>query len=127
MQHRRYLAAQYQIHIGKIMTKEQKDKARALLEKDCELTCNYFDGEKTCAIGCLALAAGVSKNILLNYEMPISANEAKARVIAIAVKKEFGLSRDVQRAIQSENDEVKDIGQRRHNVLCVLDEIQTDD
>jgi hypothetical protein len=97
-----------------------KMKNIRLLEKaikeDCEIKSNYIDKDGcTCAIGKLALVAGVPRHTLRkagNAAIDVSSDDEDTplgkinAVIKIreAIHKKFGLSYDLQGSIQRQND-----------------------
>jgi hypothetical protein len=91
------------------MTKRQKAHAIRLLKNDCKLKGKYIDDSGlTCAIGCLALAAGVRKKTLesVNYTgISESFVEYPAlKRIVEAIERKFGLNQYQQYYIQAAND-----------------------
>lgn len=100
------------------MTKRQYKRAVALIKKDCQIRGEYTDfNGNTCAIGCLALAAGVKKSTLLRSGTnPIEWLPGIAR----RIKSRFGLSMDEQADIQQENDSCHVLKNRRRGVLKLL-------
>jgi hypothetical protein len=99
------------------MTPEQKERAIELLSKDCKLRCIYYSEGKTCAIGCLAIAAGAQLFQLRKISMDrISTLPWLIKMI----QAEFGLNRDQLRAIQSANDACPDLVARRQRVVDLI-------
>lgn len=115
-------------------------EARAVLAADCEITEQYWRDGKTCAVGALALAAGVPKGVLITAftrnidvknlgawetETPEKVAEIGAvKVLRERILKRFGLTTDDLARIQTAND-----GQEKHKdrvaaVLFALDQLQ---
>ncbi len=96
-----------------------KNKALALraLAKDCGLRGAYVHRKATCAIGCLALLAGVDRAYLKkrNWE-PVK----MLGVVVESIHKKFGLSLDDQKRIQETNDAHKTPELRREAVLRLV-------
>lgn len=101
---------------------KNKRLALKLLAKDCQIGGEYIDGNKTCAVGCLAIAAGVKKAHLAEVnEWPIySRYLAKTRE---SIKLKFGLSGDELEDIQYANDKADTVEDRRKAVLKVVEAI----
>lgn len=113
------------------MTKAQKAKARELLAQDCKKHGKYFCEGETCAIGCLALAAGASEKELIEAGGDYIHGES-CWAIAKRITDFFGLTVEEQRYIQEANDSVNDripndIVIRREKVLAQLDVTPTED
>jgi len=125
-----------------MMNKEQYEEARKVLAADCATCGNYCDDLGTCAIGALALAAGVDKEVLIIAEslgigavMPsiIWSQETVDAVTQMrqAIYAKFGLTGENQSTIQRWNDSVRDNKEgsifkreeRRRVVLHALDRI----
>jgi tetrahydromethanopterin S-methyltransferase subunit H len=107
------------------MTKKQKARARALLAKDCKISNRYYDAGKTCAIGCLAVASGVSVKLLEAAVARIDSEYTSSVKIARAIKRKFGMSVEHMDSIQRANDSWTKIPARRRAVLAKLDSFPT--
>ena len=115
------------------MTKQQKSEAIALLLADCQTRYFYMRLDKeantseTCALGCLAKAAGIPDETLLaacSSYITCQPIDTSAPVeyqacfdIAKAIWQRFGLTVTEQRTIQIINDEKKD-RDKRVNAVC---------
>jgi len=94
------------------MNQKQYEEARALLAMDCAVSGFYIKEEETCAIGCLALAAGCKKEDLLKVNDKLIAkgctlspeDEATLASIRHKISSKFGLDEEDLRRIQAEND-----------------------
>ncbi len=85
------------------MTKRQYERAVKLLKADCQITGALIDDAgQTCAVGCLALAAGVSPRTLKRKMGAIDSDKQSGLVKAI--QKKFGLDLDILCTIQHRND-----------------------
>jgi len=102
------------------VTKAQFDEAYAILEKDCQITKFYCTDEGTCAIGALALAAGISESDL-NEAGPMAIHHKDCAPIAKAIFKKFGLDLFGQSSIQNSNDCYKVRADRVNKVLAQLE------
>lgn len=100
------------------MTKRQYKRAVALIKKDCQIKGHYVDGDgNTCALGCLALAAGVKKQTLENHNSsPIEWVETAYRKI----KTKFGISLNQQSKIMGLNDSSSKPETRRKHIVRYL-------
>ena len=102
------------------MNKQQYERAHGLLAKDCEVAEEYFAaGGKTCAIGCLLKAVGITS-------LTSDQNETAVYFLDVEVLaklcQEFGLTLGELRMIQEANDsEILDVERRRAAVLGRLD------
>lgn len=84
------------------MTKKQFNAVVKLLKADCHLQREYIDDKgRTCAIGCLALAAKVPKRILKNNNDVFI---AMLDQVVEPIQRKFGLDEDIQKTIQCRND-----------------------
>lgn len=100
------------------MTKRQYKRAIALIKKDCQINGRYVDQDgNTCAIGCLALDAGVREATLLkkNTEPIYWFKWAYLRI-----KSKFGLDLEAQEQIQSLNDTSRNPKSRRRKIVHYL-------
>lgn len=99
---------------------KNKTLALRLLAKDCQVNGRYVVGEKTCAIGCLAIASGVSKARLRKCnELLIGCCEMEA--VRERILNKFELHRFELCWIQQANDnEEVDIQARRRAVMAVV-------
>lgn len=100
------------------MTEAQYESVKAILEADCDLQCKYVDeAGKTCAIGALALAAGVSpaRFIGVNSLTIECLPDVRAKIQAT-----FGLTFQKIADIQWANDSHDRVDSRRAKVLQVL-------
>lgn len=82
-----------------------KNKARALeaLAKDCQVKGYYYKNGETCAIGCLALLAGITvERLTIASGTPII-YDANSDIYA-AIRRTFGLELEAQERIQRLND-----------------------
>jgi chemotaxis signal transduction protein len=99
---------------------KHKRNAIAALQKDCEITGHYYDNGKTCAVGCLALIAG----------MPAEQVKQSINVIT-TVSDYFSLPVDSVSHIIALNDSVKmeepdHIKKRQNKVIAYLETIWED-
>lgn len=103
------------------MNKLQKAQVRKILASDCKLAGEYYSRGQTCAIGALALAAGVKKKLL--KEQNDAGIDCKImKPVASRIRKKFGMSIDEMAEIQEANDNIMDdVKERRREVLAVLD------
>lgn len=104
------------------MNKRQKAHAIRLLKKDCALKGKYIDSSGlTCAIGCLALAAGVRRKTLeaVNYYSITESFEEYPglKLIVDAIERKFGLNQAQQGSIQYANDCVQYHNERVEHVV----------
>lgn len=101
-----------------------KNKKLALkaLAQDCTIKGRYVYGRHTCAIGCLALLAGIPRNFFQSNKCNREAiYEGELKPVAMAIKRKFGLLMDQQIAIQEANDEHNfDTEARRAAVMNVV-------
>jgi hypothetical protein len=120
---------------------EQKTAARTVLEEHCEMGMKYITVTgKTCAIGGLALAGGMSKNMLRRgdravreqYPAPSQYDEDKPNSLCVNLRTDilqvledtYGLSTAQAVKLQAANDAVsnnKTPQERRDHVLAVFD------
>lgn len=106
------------------MNSKQKREVIKLLMADCEIADKYLFRGKTCALGCLALAAKVPKRLLTgrNVSLPI---EVLPKV-SDRIQSKFGLSLKHQTDIQCVNDIwATDVDERRERVVRVVKSIRT--
>lgn len=112
------------------MTPEQYREARAILENDCESQREYLnDDGKTCAIGALALASGITRQGLRRGN---SKGIHERPSLAKAIARRFGLSLQAQEWLQAENDRsivwrsgqvfLASLSERRAAVIEALDD-----
>ena len=102
------------------MTKRQKEAARKILAADCETRCVYYNEGRTCAVGALAIAAGVSTATLIRHNNR-AISSSFAAYIREAIRRKFGLTTEQLDGIQYENDRYYLVPQRRRSVLNRLD------
>lgn len=90
-----------------------------LIQKDCLLRIRYLDAHgKTCAIGCLAMASGVSTRTIENCEGDsINCGRRSHIKMASLIRKKFGLTTDVQQRIQEINDGCFTPSRRRSAII----------
>ena len=100
------------------MNAKQKREVIKLLEKDCQIDSSYISesGKKTCAIGCLALKAGVERARLLKDNGTLITHH-RMRDVADAIFKRFGLSRRYLSVVQYQNDYFDSVSKRRAAVV----------
>lgn len=101
------------------MTKEQYEAARAVLEKDCSIRYRYVEDGESCAVGALALAAGVLPERFA--ETDNAAKVGALQDVAEAVRQRFGIKLAVLTEIQYQNDVHEEVAWRRNAVLNVLE------
>lgn len=102
---------------------KNKRLALKLLANDCQLIGFYVSKAKTCAVGCLALASGVSKNQLALWNGRVITAYELDSVRSIIYEK-FALNdRDLDR-IQEANDGEDSLLARRKAVLKVVRSIK---
>lgn len=104
---------------------KNKQLAISAIRKGCQLRERYYDPEtkRTCAIGCLALLAGVSKKDLrLSAGIPIHCSGAPS-VLREAISCKFGLSAVDQIKIQVKNDNEQDLEIRRALIIKFLESL----
>lgn len=105
------------------MTPEQYNEARKILAKDCGLARRYINARgSTCAIGALALAAGVTPGALMDAGGSSIASLPK---VSRAIERRFGLTAAMQRDLQFTNDWHPTRNRRRRGVLAELDYINS--
>ena len=98
------------------MNKRQYEQAVRLLKADCQITGSLLDDAgQTCAVGCLALAAGVSPRTLKRQGGAI--DSCTQAGIVKAIRKKFGLELETLCNIQHHNDCNSD---RKHRVKMVV-------
>lgn len=98
---------------------KNKKLAIRLLSRDCEITCQYVNGKNTCAVGCLALASGVSRAALKKVnDLAVTAYEVVPLTEKIWDK--FGLGLAALRKIQTANDNHETVDERRRAVLHLI-------
>lgn len=106
-----------------------KNKTLAIraIQKDCQLQAEYYSRGKTCAIGCLALLSGVSKDTLKDGDATrICGFDDSVLRIALAISKRFDLSLTQLSEIQDMNDDShNDIATRRRLIVKYLKSIKT--
>lgn len=111
------------------MTKAQKQKAIDLIKADCQLRERYVDhlgdSDDTCAVGCLALAAGVKRKRFDG--MNNTAFISMLGDVADAIRSKFGLSVNQQVVIQELNDGVMELEERRYRIVDYLQSLTTED
>lgn len=96
-----------------------KNKSLAIraIKSDCMISGLHMDDEgNTCAIGMLALKAGVAKRTVQRASGSILANPPLYR----AIEKKFGLSVDQQSDVQRLNDMWSTPAPRRKSILAYL-------
>lgn len=98
---------------------KNKRLALKLLAKDCELAHQYVQGGKTCAVGCLALASGVSRRTLIRYGK-IWISDGRLFFVAARIQEKFSLSTRQLELIQETNDRCTTTADRRKAVLKVV-------
>lgn len=100
------------------MTKRQYKRAVALIKKDCQIRGEYTDfNGNTCAIGCLALAAGIRESTFTKRNnSPIYLFKGVYR----RIKSKFGLNLVQQEEIQSLNDSSINPKIRRRTIVHYL-------
>ncbi len=83
----------------------KKLKPREMIEalaKDCEITCEYVRNGKTCAIGCLALMAGIPEQRLLSQNSQCIAGLSEG--LLEDLQEATGLTRFELSVLQRRND-----------------------
>lgn len=99
-------------------TKRQIQSAIKLIEKDCLARFHYVDEDgDTCALGCLALAAGVKRTTLRTYSRKIISFLPN---VARKIESKFGLNAAHQDRIQYENDSTAYVHKRRSAIVAYL-------
>lgn len=97
---------------------QQISAAIKLVKKDCHLQGEYVnDHNETCAVGCLGLAAGVSKRYLANHNA--DAVEYLPRLIR-AIRKKFGIDGETLDKIQDANDSTHLLYYRRTRIVKLI-------
>jgi len=113
------------------MNLNQKQEIIDIIKGDCKISSMYIDSNNcTCAIGALALAAGVSKTDLIIAGAKSITNEYCDSTITIleATQKKFGLSPNNLREIQIRNDCNNSSFARQERILEYLNNLPiTDD
>lgn len=108
------------------MTPEQHLQARMALAADCEVRGVYLDANgDTCAIGGLALAAGVTIDAL-NRAEGMAVMDGDMELIRHAIFVRFGLTSVALMRIQWANDWYEDLDARRVAVLGALEKAYAD-
>lgn len=115
------------------MNTAQQKRVLKIVSKDCAIQGKYIDGEgQTCAIGALALEAGVSKKTLRKAgDDGINADLASKHILKIqnALRWAFGLEPDELNDIQTANDNwgsgATSQKERRRNVKVAVKDLVT--
>ncbi len=115
------------------MNKSQYEQAKKLLTKDCEVRHYYMvkvdkNGKvthQTCAVGCLAKAAGVRSQTLLKMHNDVIGDNG-CKIAVTAIRKKFGLTLDNLRELQDANDGYEFRTDRVDSVLARLKAIYED-
>jgi len=104
------------------MKKRQRAAAIRVVERDCEIRERYIDRDgRTCAVGALAVAAGVELNYRANYNCTgIGSPRPKLVEMRRAIGAKFGLDEaDLQR-IQHTNDAIEAQSERRKKIAAFI-------
>lgn len=107
------------------MNKIQYNQAVELIDRDCHVRRYYLDDYeekqegKTCAIGCFALAAGVTVKYLREHISDTIECEYCDHM-ARKIKAKFGLTVGQQIKVQRINDAVVDLALRRRRIKKYL-------
>lgn len=111
-------------------TPEQWDEIQAILENDCEIAQVYIDADgKTCAIGALALVAGVDADYLRfsTATWPPSIQAESVSPLRATLERRFGLTESDMVGIQRANDFASNATpatERRSRVLAKVAELR---
>jgi hypothetical protein len=100
---------------------KNKSLAIRLLNKNCGVSHSYIaypEGE--CAIGALALSAGIRRSYLKENNEELISMLPK---VASAIRKKFGLTLSEQVTIQRTNDSCDNIDERRQAVIDVINSL----
>lgn len=98
------------------MNAEQKKEVIELISQDCEISFNYLKEGKTCAVGCLALKAGIPHEPLAESRLLI---QHEPDFIA-AIESRFGLNYSQLVRIQDLNDSHSTPESRRKAIIDYL-------
>lgn len=99
-------------------------KLKDIIRKDCSIRYVYYRDGETCAIGAIALAAGVSKSVLeaaAGWSI-CSDSSDEAATIRNAIREEFGLTDYEMARIQGRNDVHGNQESRRRDILLQIEE-----
>jgi hypothetical protein len=101
---------------------KNKTLAIRLLSNNCGVSNFYIDpeGEGECAIGALALSAGIPRSYLEEHNNSLIKMLPK---VANAIRKKFGLNIGEQVTIQMANDAYDDIDERRQAVIDAINSL----
>lgn len=99
------------------MNAKQKKQVLKILANDCQIANHYITSQGTCAIGALALKAGVPKRFLRRFN-----NKGIGSLAAVLDKiwSKFGLTSYELRKIQDENDFHDFVQERRKAVVKLV-------
>lgn len=99
------------------MNAKQKNQVVKILKRDCQIAGRYIGQDGTCAIGALALKAGVSRRFLRKQN---SYTIGGLPWVVGKIERTFGLDLAHLRVIQCENDFHDSPGYRRKAVVAVV-------
>lgn len=110
---------------------KQKEKVKELIKNDCKVKGYYkhFETGETCAIGCLAEAAGFDLDFALEHDVDFNSVVIDGRLgpvslMASFIYVTFGLTKGQQRQIQLLNDNEKNNTPELRRV-AILEYIET--
>lgn len=91
---------------------------KKVISKDCKIASYYYKRGQTCAVGALAIAAGVPVDVLKEgSQKVINGNYDSTIEMRNAIHKKFGLSCGQLEVIQSQNDHFENSKDRRSAIL----------
>lgn len=107
---------------------KNKQLAIRVLKKDCEITGSFYVKGETCAVGRLALEAGVSPRRLAKipevgvdaYNYHDETTMGLIKEILGKIKRKFGLTKRQLLRIQHQNDGVVGLESRRNAVVKLV-------
>jgi hypothetical protein len=100
-----------------------KNKRMAIkaIKEDCQIRCRYINKKgDTCAIGKLALLAGVRRSVLRKLGSDRISEEV-CNAVSSAITRKFGLDASNQDRIQILNDHNNTIKSRRNSIVNYLE------
>ena len=103
---------------------KNKKLAIAAIQNGCQLQGRYLNAAtgEACAIGSLALAAGVAKvHLEFADECGPCIGNPSSKVVVAGIAKKFGLEVGHLALIQSKNDRIRDLAKRRKAIVAMLE------
>lgn len=102
------------------MTPKQKARVLEIVKGDCEIDCYYCENGKTCAVGALAIASGISKLTLEHYG---GMGILSLLDIIGAIHRKFDLNGKQLHKIQSLNDKFETPPPRRRAITKYINSL----